>query len=517
MTQHTDEAIDTTPRLKLRSFLGYAAGDAGNNLAFSLASGFLLLYYTDVVGISPAYAAPIFLIVRIWDAFFDVFVGRMVDHTKSRWGKFRPWILFASLPLLLSSVWAFSLPATDSQAMKLFWAYLSYTLLNLLYSMVNIPYGSLASAMTQRPTERAKLATFRSLGSATVGLLLSFAVAPMVQRWSASSLYKGKLAELGSNPTETQLAAAAASAQAEAAAGLQSSLTTITLIFVVLGMALYLFTFFTAKEQVIRPLEDNVSFKESLGAVLRNKPLMWLCVSSLIFLTATITLSTMGIYYARDVLENAGLMAVLSAVMTAAIFAVAPFISRLVARYGKRFLYLAGTAAFVFGGALAFVATPATAWIGIVAYFFLGIGTGLVNTLMWAMEADTIEYSEWKTGHRTEGTTYAVFSFVRKLGQAFGGFIGAAILGLTGYVGTQAVQTEQAIDGIRIATALVPAGLAVLTFLIMLKYPLTDRAYRAIALENEERKAAARAQAAAGGQPQDAQHLPTAPAAGSTD
>lgn len=488
-TTQTTQA-SPTPKLPFRSFLGYATGDAGNNLAFSMASMFLLLYYTDVVGIPAAYAAPIFLVVRIWDGIGDVLVGRWVDRTKSQWGKFRPWLLWSSLPLLLCSVLVFSLPEVDSLAMKLFWAYLSYGVLAMLYSMVNIPYGSLAAAMTQVPEERAKLALFRSMGASVTILVLSMAVAPLVERWSSSNLFDEKVAQLGGEgaASQTQLDAAEAAAQAESAAGLQSSLTSITLLFVVLGMALFLFTFFTAREQVERPVQDRVGLKQALRTLWVNKALMWLCAGSLTFLTAFICLGTMGIFYARDVLGNAGLFPVMIAVQTSAIFVLAPFLSRLVTRYGKRALFLAGTVIFMIGGVLAFVTPASLPWMGVGAFFLLGLGIGLVNTLMWAMEADTIEYAEWKTGSRTEGTTYAVFSFVRKLGQAFGGFAAAGIIGLTGYVGSAAEQPDEAVMGIRLATGILPAALAVMSFVIMLKYPLTDTMFKEITQENEVRK-----------------------------
>ncbi|MPV36898.1 glycoside-pentoside-hexuronide (GPH):cation symporter [Georgenia subflava] len=485
-------------KLGLGAYLGYAAGDAGNNLAFTMASMFLLLYYTDVVGIPAAYAAPIFLIVRIWDGIGDVIVGRWVDRTSTRWGKFRPWILWSSLPLLLSSVWVFSLPQADSLTMKLFWAYLSYGVLAMLYSMVNIPYGSLAAAMTQVPTERAKLATFRSVGAAATGLVLALVVAPQVQRWSSTSLYEAKVEALGGEAaaTQAQLDAAKAAAVAEASTGLQGALTTITLIFVFVGMALYLTTFFTAKEQVARPAQDKATLREAVDTLRKNKPLIWLCVGSLLFLTSFIAFSTMGIYYARDVLGNGSLFAVFTIVQTGAIFVLAPFIAKIVGRFGKRTGYLGGAVAFIVGALLLFV-TPASApWMAVVGYFLVGVGLGLVNTLMWAMEADTIEYGEWKTGRRTEGTTYAVFSFIRKLGQAFGGAGAAGIIGFTGYVGTAAIQTDEALQGIRVATGLVPAALALLTLVVMWKYPLTDKRFKEITAETEARKAAEAADAA---------------------
>ena len=151
-------------KLTMRNYLGYAAGDLANNLAFSLQALFLLIYYTNVVGLNPAPIATMFLVVRAWDAFADLAAGRLVDLTRTRWGKFRPYLLFASLPLLLSSVALFSVPNFDSTTAKYIYAYITYALLGFLYSLTNIPYGSLATAMTQDPVERSRLGIWRTVG-----------------------------------------------------------------------------------------------------------------------------------------------------------------------------------------------------------------------------------------------------------------------------------------------------------------------------------------------------------------
>src|SRR3954468_14336325 len=192
--------------LRLTNYVGYAAGDAANNLAFSMSSMFLLIYYTDVVGISAAAVGTMFMVVRFWDAFADMFAGRVVDSTQTRWGKFRPFLLFGSLPLLLLSVAVFSVPGGLSHDGALVYAFVSYALLGFVYSLVNIPYGSMATAMTQRSEERAKLATFRVFGSNITILMLALVVAPQIK----------------------------------SSDDLQRSLTITTLAFVVLGFALYL-------------------------------------------------------------------------------------------------------------------------------------------------------------------------------------------------------------------------------------------------------------------------------------
>jgi glucuronide carrier protein len=451
--------------LALAQYVGYACGDAANNLAFSMTSLFLLLYYTDVVGIAAAAVGTMFLVVRFFDAFADLFAGRLVDLAPvTRWGKFRPFILFGSLPLLLISVATFSVPGGLGSGGKLIYAYITYALLGLLYSIVNIPYGSMAAAMTQVPTERARLASFRVIGSNLTILMLALVVAPQIK--SSSDL--------------------------------QRSLTITTSAFVVAGFVLYLFTFLTAKEQVQRQAE-TVTFRQSLGTLGHNRPLLLLCLSGLMFLTGLISLSTVGAFYARDVLGNANLFIVLTLAQTLGTFVIAPFVPLLTRTIGKKKAYICcgavGLVAFV-GLTLAPGSVPA---IAVVLFFLAGVGLGGVNTLMWALEADTVEYGEWKSGVRTEGTTYAMFSFTRKLGQALGGAAAAYTLGFGGYVsGAHVVQTESAVQAVKLAAGVVPAAFVIVSLAIMAIYPLTETRFRQIVRETAERRIA-RVAAASGG------------------
>jgi glucuronide carrier protein len=440
--------------LRRPQYLGYAAGDAANNLAFSMSSMFLLLYYTDVVGISAAAAGTLFLVVRMWDAFADLFAGRVVDRTSTRWGKFRPFLLFGSLPLLLLNVAIFSVPDLGERG-ELVYAYISYALFGLAYSLVNIPYGSLATAMTQEPAERSKLASVRVIGSNLAILLLAVAVAPQIE---------------GSDD-------------------LQRSLTITTSVLLVIGLALYIFAFRTAKEQVQRDVA-KVSAGETVRTLRHNRPLVMLCLSSLAFLVGWFSLQTVTVYYARDVLGNANYYAVLTVVQTVGTFAAAMVIPTLVRTIGKKraYLVLGGIAV---GGALGVAFAPESIpAFAIVLFGVLGIGLGGVNTLMWALEADTVEYGEWKTGFRTEGTSYAVFSFTRKAGQAIGAASAAYAIGIGGYVAGAASQPSSAVDAIKFTAGIVPAMFVLVAVAIMVAYPLTETRFREIVREVAERRAA---------------------------
>ena len=446
--------------LRAPQYLGYAAGDAANNLAFSMTSMFLLVYYTDVVGISAAAAGTLFLVIRIWDAFADVVAGRVVDSTMTRFGKFRPFFLFGAVPLMLLSVATFSVPALAEGGTALLLAYLTYGVLGLVYSLVNIPYGSLASAMSQVPEERGRLASFRMIGTATTMIVLAVVVAPQIKRFQGDP------------------------------EGFQQSLLVTTGIFAVAGVLLYLFLFRTAREQVHREV-PKVSLRQSLATLRRNRPLVVLCLSSLAFLCGMFTMQTVQAYYARDVLQNANYIILLTILSSGAIFAVAPFIPRVVRSIGKKRGFIGFGLVGVVGGAVITAGPASLPVVPLVGFALLGVSVAGVNTLMWALEADTVEYGEWRTGVRTEGTTYAVFSFTRKLGQAIGGAAAAYGIGVGGYVANAPAQSDSALTWIAVTAGLLPAAFIGIGVLLFLRYPLTEQTFATMVEETRARQAAA--------------------------
>ncbi len=450
--ERVEEPRATTPKLGRIQYLGYAAGDAANNLAFSMAGMFLLVYYTDVVGLAAGAVGTLFLVVRVFDAFADIFAGRMVDRTQTRWGKFRPFILFGSLPLLLLTVALFSVPDM-SEGASLVYAYATYALFGLTYSLVNIPYGSLATAMTQEPDERAKLASFRVTGTNLAILLLVLVVSPQI----------------------------------EGSSDLQRSLTITTSLLVVVGMALYLFTFFTAKEQVHRK-EARPSLGDVVKTLKQNGPLLRLCLSSMLALTGLFCLQTVGTYYARDVLGNATYFTAIIAVQTAGALVAAAIVPWLVSRFGKKVGYIAFAGVAVLGGTGVALVPTSNIAVPIAFFAVLGLGIGVVTTLMWALEADTVEYGEWKTGTRTEGASYSVFSFTRKLSQAMGGAAAAWTIGIGGYVASADVQSSEAMDAIKFAAGGVPAIFILLGAVVMIRYPLSEARFQEIVGEIAERR-----------------------------
>jgi glucuronide carrier protein len=449
------ELAAAAPKLRASQYLGYAAGEVANNLTFQMVAVFLLIYYTDVAGISASTAGTLLLVVRVWGGLTDLLAGHLVDETSTRWGRFRPYLLFASAPLLVLLVATFSIPGGLGGSATLVWALASYALFSLAYSFVNIPYGSLAAAMTQEPAERAKLSSARAGSASLTILLIAVVVAPQIQ---------------GSGD-------------------LQRSLTVTTAVFAAVGLALYLWCFATSREAV-RSAAGKVGVRETAAMIRANRPLVLLCASTLLFLTGMFSLSAVAVFYARDVLGNADYYIAMTAVQTLAMVAAAAFVPAVVSRIGKKRAYvLAGVIAALsaVGFALAPGSVPA---LGIAFYGILGVGFGAINALIFALQADTVEYGEWKSGVRAEGGSYAILSFTRKAGQGIGGAAAAYTLGIGGYVSGATTQTDSAVTSIKIAAGIVPGVAVAAAVAVMLAYPLTEKAFRALVAELAERRAA---------------------------
>jgi glucuronide carrier protein len=458
--------------LRWTALIGYSLGDFGCNLAFSLGSTFLLYYYTDVAGLTAATVGTMFFVVRLWDAFADIIAGRAVDRTMTRWGKFRPFILFFAVPLLFMSFLTFHVPTGLSDASTLLYVYLTYAALGLLYSLVNIPYGSLASAMTQSVHQR-ELVASRTLGAAAGGVLISYIIAPQI---SALREQKDTLS------SEDYLAQA------------QAIFTNITLLFLVLGSIAFGLTFLWCHETVVRR-SASVTVKETFATLRQNRPLAILCGASFFYLLGYYTVTGATLYYATYILGDAGLAFQVALLSTGVQILVTPFCPKLIGKFGKKTLFQYAGVLTVIGGVGLFLTPNGLIGFALVFLGIKGVGFSLINTMMFALEPDTVEYGEWKTGVRSEGATYAIFSFTRKLTQSIGGAATAWALALGGYVSATADvatpdQPGSALTAIKVVFGLVPAVAAVLAMIVFITYPLTDTRFREVRDESEARKAA---------------------------
>ena len=441
--------------------VGYGVGDMANNFAFSMGTLFLLIYYTDVAGIPIAAAGTMLAALRIYEAIMDIVAGRLVDHTSTRYGRFRPFLIGGSLPLMLLSIAVFSVPTGWNADAKLIYAYVTYALLGTAYSFVNIPYGSLATVMTQVPHERARLGVSHTFMAVCTSSFLTMVVGPSVARLTGAAL--------------------------------QAWLTQLTLILAVVGVTLYFICFKSTREIVEREIE-HPKLKDSIGTLLRNYPLFVLCASTLCVLIGYSSSGASLVYFARYVLGDAKQFFIvigLTGLFTAGISV--PIVPMLVGRIGKKHTFLVGLAIATLGYGTLFL-SPEYGRIWVFASFGVAsFGIRVAMSIMWALEADTVEYGEWRTGMRIEGLTYSFFSLVRKTGRSVGGSFPAFLLAASGYIPNVVVQNDAARQGIQQAVALVPCIAFVAAFAIMLLYPLTDIRFSELVSEIEKRSSAKKA------------------------
>ena len=444
--------------------VSYAMGDVANNLAFQMTSMFLMVYMTDIVGLSAAAAGTIYAVTKVWAGVADLVAGNTVDKANTKWGRLRPWILWGSTPLAITLVLLFSTPAGLSPTQAFVWVLLLDAAFQLAYSFVNIPYGSLSAAMTQNSLDRSRLSGARSIASAVTGVALSAIISPQFQ-------------DIKDLPMED----------------VRFKFTVTCIILGVLAIILYLVCFLNTREVVPRsPGKSKLS--TTLKMVSKNRPLLTLCLGAFFLLGAMFTMNAVAMYYTGSVLGDRGLFTFLMLAQTIGTILAASFVPTITVKLGKRMGYVMMAFVAVLGYVIIALVPTGGLFIAIVAWFIFGIGSGGTNALMFSMQADTVDYGEWKTGTRSEGGAYSILSFVRKCGQGLGGALGGPIIGAFGY--SAAIQAgdpgyENMVTGLRIATGWVPSALGVIAGLVIFFYPLTEKAHSALVAELNDRRAAA--------------------------
>ncbi|GAA1483740.1 cytidylate kinase family protein [Brachybacterium fresconis] len=451
----TGSRTDLLPR---RRVLGYAMGDAANNVAFQMTSLFLMVYMTDIAGVPAAIAGTIYGVTKVWAGVTDLVAGNTVGRRETRHGRLRPWLLWASPFLVVSLVLLFSTPAGLGPMATVAWILLFDAAFQLCYSFVNIPYGSLSAAMTENATDRSRLSGARSIASSITGVVLSLVLSPQFEDTTAD--------------------------------GIRLTFTLATVALALIAMILYWVCFRNTRE-VVPPGTGTLTLRTTLAMVVRNKPLLLLCLGALFLLGGSFTMNAVMMYYARDVVGGAGYFTLLFLAQTIGTIAAATAIPAITEKFGKRIGYV-GLALVAVAGLVLIGLTPTGSLpLALLAFLVYGIGFGGTNALMFSMQADTVDYGEWKTGTRAEGGSYSVLSFVRKTGQGIGGALGGAIIGAFGYASGAPEQTEQAVQGIKIAAGWAPAVLCVIAALIIVLYPLGAQEHRSIVQDLRQRRARA--------------------------
>jgi GPH family glycoside/pentoside/hexuronide:cation symporter len=457
----SDAAGSTTQRtapdqkLSVVEKAGYAAGDVASNLYFQTFLYFILIYYTDVVGLSAGAVATMFAVSRLWDAVNDPVMGAVADRTNTRWGRFRPYLVWVAVPFAALGFLAFTTPDFDATG-KLIYAYITYNLLMMAYTAINVPYAALMGVITPNSLERTSLASYRFVGVFIAALIVQGLSLHLVR-------YFG---------------------QGDQARGWQMTMATLG----VVAVALFFTTFATTRERVAPAPRQESDVRGDLKVLFANKP--WLLIGgATLFQLGFIAVRSASIayyfkYYVQDqVLPVVGGASPVSFETLASTFMVsgglvtigATMLTPWFARwFGKGTAYVGFLALSVVAQALFFFASPENVLVMFALNILVSFAWGPVSALQWSMYTDAADHLEWTTGRRLTGLLMAASLFALKIGLAIGGWFVGGVLAYAGYVANQA-QTGDALAAIRLLMSLYPAAFGAIGVVLMLFYPLTNR------------------------------------------
>ena len=462
-------------KITLKEKIGYGFGDAASSMFWKIFGMYSLFFYTDVLGITAAAAGTMFLVARLWDSFFDVFVGIISDRTKSRYGKYRPYLLWFAIPFAIMGTITFFAP-DFGQTGKLIYAYITYSLMMIVYSMINVPYASLLGAISSDPTERNSLSSYR-MSFAFIGSFVTFMLLqPLIDFFSKTF----------GNEGVAQATKDAANSVSTSSVGWVLGVGAIGMICVIL----FLLCFSWTKERVTQiESEKNVSIKKDLKDLFHNAPWWILVATGLAALLFNAVRDSVAIYFFRDYVQSNYKMAGTGWDMTTIYFLVgqaanligvmaAPSISR---KYGKKRTYMiAMLMAGILSTGFYFIPNDIT-WI-LIFQFMISIFAGYVLPLLWSMFADIVDHQELLTGRRATGLIFSSSSMSQKLGWALGSAMSGWILAVFHYMPNAVQQSQETIFGEHIMISLMPAICCMLAFAGMFFYPLSDKKVR----ENSE-------------------------------
>ena len=524
-------------KVSFKEKFGYGLGDAAANIGWRGVGTFLIIFYTDVVGLSPAIVGALLLISRFSDGISDIIMGVIGDRTESKYGKFRPWILWTAIPLGISLALLFTSPDWGESG-KIIYAYITYIAFTLLYTANNIPYGALMAVMSGDHKERTSIGSFRMIGSFGGGLLVNGAllflvayfgnVGPQVavnqleektyqvdisatkdvqnvnvktangiatfawadERSSTDTPTVGKTFSMKSNETYSFLVKGEENLSAEnfriinQKKGYTYSFYLMSVILVLLMFV----TFATTKERIKPPKTQTTNLKQDFKDLIKNRAWFTLLVTALFSSTYNALKGGIIIIYFTHYLHNQLLAAsYLVGLMLVSIVG-AILMTPLSIRFGKRNLFIASL--LVSGALISLIIFCGPE--AVVAIFVLGLLSELIgamfSTLTFVMLGDAADYSEWKNNRRATGLVYSAGSFSTKFGGGIAGAIIGFVLSKYGYDGLDPVAIQGAIPGIKMLMSWIPAIVAVIGAVTMLFYPLTKGLMNKISADLEERR-----------------------------
>jgi GPH family glycoside/pentoside/hexuronide:cation symporter len=473
----------TTESLKLREKLSYGFGDLASVLYWQTFMVYLTFFYTDVFGIAALAAGTMLGLSRTVDAFFDPIMGMMADRTETRWGKFRPFLLWFCVPFAVVGVLTFTTPGFGSSG-KLIWAWCTYNALMLLYTAINIPYTAMLGVISSNPNDRTTLSSIKFVGAFAAGMIVSQLLLPM-----SNIMGHGN-----------------------AARGWQLS-------FVIIGIAavvFFLITFFNTRERVRPPKAQKTSVSRDLGDLVTNAPWLILVAATITFILFVALRGSVIVHYFKyyvgsqtltlpsflpwiggtqvwhyeslaSTFNSSGQLASLIGVI------LVPFYARWV---GRKTAFVSLFVTAILSTAAFYLFKPDQLGLIFGVNLLGSITGGPLSALLWAMYADTADYAEWKRGRRATGLVFSASIFSQKCGWALGAWAALALLSSVGFK-ANIIQTPATLHGLVMLVSIFPAIVGVVSIAIVLFYPLNESKMEQIGAELKARRAAEPAAGAA--------------------
>lgn len=426
--------------IRYRQRIGYGLGDFACNLIWQVISLYLLYFYTDVMKLDPWGISIMFLVCRVIDGGTDLLVGYLIDHTKTRWGKNRPWFLFGAVPFALSALLAFSVPEIVPTG-KLLYAYGTYMFLSFMYTVVNIPMASILPAMTSDHNERTVLATYRKF--------FAFIGAGIV---SASTLTLVNFVGQGSEALGFRLVMG---------------------IFGIVGCLCFFLTFLLVKEENLSNVQRSVSFKETVRSLKDNQPWRVFALNILFMWGGYFLQSSALIYYYSYYVGDKSMATLVATIMTMIPILANMMVPYVAKRLGKRNLYSLSAGIQMVGIIIILFAQTAYVWI-IIGACISAVGYGAKESIYFSMQADPVDYGEWKSGVQIAGTLSSVNGFLGKVAQALAGGVSGVFLALGKYTTGSVVQSGEAIFAIKAMYLYIPMLLLLCSMITMHFYTLDN-------------------------------------------
>ncbi|HVT98540.1 MAG TPA: MFS transporter [Acidobacteriaceae bacterium] len=428
-------------RLSFAEKFGYGLGDMAANFIFQAMLALQLSYYTDTFGLTAAQAGTLFLVVGLIAAAFNPIMGVIADRTNTRWGKFRPWLLWTAIPFGIIGILTFTTPSL-SMSGKVIYAWTTYLLLRLIYAVNNVPYASLTGVLTGDPDERTSIASYRQIFANSAGFIVQSLAIPMVVFFGRGNDARGYQITMG--------------------------------LLSILSVIFFIVAFFATKERIQPNPQQETSLTRDLKDLFSNRPWIILFLVTTFYFAAISMRGSVMLPFFKYIAGNEKLFSWFNGFGLASLIAGVAVSTALTKRIGKRPLFiLSMTLSGLFNLAVLVLPPHATVAI-IVSEVLRQFSYGTSGPLIWAMMGDVADYGEWKTGRRATGTVTAAVVFALWVGLAIGGAVAGWLFSYYGYV-SNAVQTARALDGIRLTAGLWSALFFFATAAFLFLYPISRK------------------------------------------